>query len=107
MFGLSLEEMNQLFYEIGYREGELLGSGEDTEQAMRLGAIADKLRNGLFGVERDLKDAIEYEEKNLDRSSFENDADYHHELGYADGLKDALKILRGESWKGVVDYETE
>ena len=52
-----------------------------------------------------LKEAIEYESKNLDESSFETDADYRYAIGHADGLSDALEILQDENYKRLLDIE--
>ena len=42
LLDLTLDELKQLEYELRYREGELLGGG-DNEQANRLASITDKL----------------------------------------------------------------
>lgn len=99
---LTDEQIKQLLYELDYRQGELLGGG-DTEQAYALASITDKIRtaNSIKALEL----AVDYESKNLDESSFENDGQYHWAVGHADGLSDAIRIAKGEDWRKVVDYE--
>ena len=99
---LSQDEIKTLLYELDYRYGELLGGG-DIKQAYALASITDKIRtaNSITALEL----AVDYESKNLDESSFETDGQYEWARGHADGLSDAIRIARGESWKEVVNYE--
>lgn len=62
-------------------------------------------KSPLAPVVKALAKGVEYESKNLDKGSFETDADYQYALGHADGLSDALAIANGEDYKEILNIE--
>lgn len=107
MFGLTSEEMKLLLGVLDSSWGVLMARG-DTDGGNKLASITDKIKRGVVAdtqIATALSNAVAYESKNLDESSFAHEEDYFRALGHADGLSDALAIARGENWKEVVDYE--
>lgn len=107
MFGLTSEEMKLLLGVLDSSWGVLMARG-DTDGGNKLASITDKIRRGVIAdtqIATALSNAVAYESRNLDESSFETDGEYRWAVGHADGLSDALAIARGKNWKEVIDYE--